>query len=100
MTGRIEHKQQIETELKEKLKNYPSWVGEYYYSLTNNTHSSKETYITRICVFLDHYFQDHEKGNESLRQVTGVDLNRFLDEKRTFAENRKRAGQNDDRITD
>ena len=80
MTGRIEHKQQIETELKEKLKNYPSWVGEYYYSLTNNTHASKETYITRICVFLDHYFQDHEKGNESLRQVTGVDVNRFLDD--------------------
>lgn len=80
MTGRIEHKQLVESVLKEKLKNYPSFVGEYYYSLTNNTHASKETYITRICVFLDHYFQDHEKGNESLRQVTGVDVNRFLDD--------------------
>ncbi|SCG87988.1 Tyrosine recombinase XerC [uncultured Clostridium sp.] len=80
MTGRIEHKQQIEAELKEKIRNYPSWIDEYYYSLTNNTHTTKVDYLSMICRFLDSYFKSHDKRNESIANISGVDINRYLDD--------------------
>lgn len=60
MSGRFEHKLQTESYLEEKVKNYPKWLENYYYSLANNTHATKRQYISSVCMLLDSVAE--EKG--------------------------------------
>lgn len=54
MKARLEHKQELDRKLREKINNMPEFMKIYYYSLHNKTHTTKKTYLNNVIRFLSH----------------------------------------------
>ena len=56
MNGRIEHKIVLEKKIQNKvMEDAPAYMSRYYYSLNQNSHTTKQRYITNVIRFLMFY---------------------------------------------
>lgn len=53
MSGRIDNKIKVEASIERHIEDKPSYVVEYYYSISNAEHKTKLTYLYNICQYLD-----------------------------------------------
>lgn len=54
MQGRMEHKLEAETQVKNKIVDYPDFMQKYYNSLRTKSHTTKTVYINQVVRFLNY----------------------------------------------
>ena len=54
MSGRLQNTNKIENSIEMKLKQYPRILSDYYYSMTDNTATTKNAYIRYISDYFDY----------------------------------------------
>lgn len=79
MQGRIENKIKVEQKIGIIIKQYPSYMKQYYLSLNGNTHMTKYRYIQNVCRFLDHYKNINGIKLADLSEVTSFDIEEYID---------------------
>ena len=80
MTGRFEHKLDIEEKIEKHLKDKPVWLKDYYYSMANNTAATKRKYIGDVEMFLKHISKEMnvEIQDIKLSDITSTLINRYF----------------------
>lgn len=80
MTGRFEHKLDIEEKIEKHLKDKPVWLKDYYYSMANNTAATKRKYIGDVEMFLKHISKEMnvEIQDIKLSGITSTLINRYF----------------------
>lgn len=54
MKGRREHEIKSNDKMAAKLKKYPSYISDFYDSLTESTYTTKEAYVNNVLIFLNY----------------------------------------------
>ena len=97
LSGREEHKLQIEQSIQKKIGGYPEIIREYYYGIGNKYSSAtKRTYLQKLLQFLDWYKDEKhcdELTQEVICQVQVTDIDKYF-------VMRKTAGIDSDRVKD
>ena len=80
MTGRLENKIKTEALIQEKLKNYPDYLNEFYYSLSSKTHMTKLRYINNVLRFLNWKFEDKatEVGIDDIKYIAAFEIEKYI----------------------
>lgn len=80
MSGRIQNTNRIENNIEEKLKKYPIILTDYYYSMTDNTATTKNAYIRYISDYLEFLVSEgYDIYDVSIfNKMTFNDLNRYV----------------------
>ena len=80
MNGRIEHKICLEKKIQNKImENAPAYMGRYYYSLNQNSHTTKQRYITNVIRFLMFYGNEEYISEEKLKEIDAFDIERYIE---------------------
>ena len=80
MSGRTEDKIKAERRMQNKVFNLPNYMVDYYYSLNEKTHMTKERYIDHTIRFLN-FYGDGDINNVSeddLKNITALDINKYI----------------------
>lgn len=90
MSGRYEKEMELERKIKNRLKDVPSIIGEYYYSLigSGKSYETAYKYINYIIAFYNFTFETHPDEQFYL-QVKPLHINRFIASLRTKEVNGK-----------
>ena len=88
ITGREEHKLQIEKSVLDKVNQYPEIIKEYYLYLRTYASSTKKTYIQKLLQFLEWCMEKQIIENytvDEIQKIKALDLDEFFYSK-TFGE--------------
>lgn len=78
MQGRIEHKIVIEKKIQEIIKEYPSYIKKFYYSLNSKTHMTKLRYIMNVIRFLNYYGDGNTVKESELNNIEAFDIDSYM----------------------
>lgn len=80
MSGRLQNTSRIENSIEMKLKQYPRILSDYYYSMTDNTATTKNAYIRYISDYFDFLSENGEDiNNMSTYSNIGLsDINQYV----------------------
>lgn len=80
MQGRIEHKISKERELQNKINNMPNYIKDFYYSLNEKSHTTKDRYINNVIRFLNNYTNGNinSLNCSELRNISAMDIKRYM----------------------
>lgn len=80
MSGRIQNTNKIENRIEERLKRYPSILTEYYYSMTDNTATTKNAYIRYISDYFDFLIDNNYDINcvSTFKSITLNEINQYI----------------------
>lgn len=94
LSGREEHKLQIEKSVLTKVNPYPAIIKEYYLYLRTYSSSTKRTYIEKLLQFLSWCVETHKINDytvEEIKKIKAIDLDEFF-YSRTFNEQNRIKG--------
>ncbi len=82
MQGRVEHKREMELSLQQKLEDKPKILKDYYYSLRENSHTTKKRYIYNVIRFLNYYNGNDidKKTKIDFNLITSTDINSYIED--------------------
>lgn len=78
MQGRIEHKIVVEKKIQEIIKEYPSYIKKFYYSLNSKTHMTKLRYIMNVIRFLNYYGNGNTVKESELNNIEAFDIDSYM----------------------
>lgn len=78
MQGRVEHKIITEKKIQEMIKDYPSYIKKFYYSLNSKTHMTKLRYITNVIRFLNYYGDGDIIDEQKLNNIEAFDIESYI----------------------
>lgn len=80
MSGRLQNTDKIENSIEIKLKRYPKILTDYYYSMTDNTATTKNAYIRYISDYLDFLVENGSdiKDTSVYTRITLTDINQYV----------------------
>lgn len=80
MQGRLEHKIKIEQKIQEKIKDAPSYVTKFYYSLNLKSHTTKFRYITNVLRFLEIYSNGdiNSLSISDIENIEALDIEQYI----------------------
>ena len=78
MQGRIEHKIVVEKKIQEIIKEYPSYIKKFYYSLNSKTHMTKLRYIMNVIRFLNYYGDGNTVKESELNNIEAFDIDSYM----------------------
>ena len=80
MSGRIQNTNKIESGIEERLKRYPSILTNYYYSMTDNTATTKNAYVRYISDYFDFLTECGYDINdiEVFKKMSLDDINHYM----------------------
>lgn len=84
MSGRYEKEKKLEARIKNRLKNVPAVVGEYYYSLigSGKSYDTAYRYVNHIISFLNYTFPE-KCDEEFYLNIKPIHINKYIASLRT-----------------